>query len=77
MYKITLLLFISISSLFGASKFLINNNIINPACIKILQPNLSESSEIIIHSIVLESCQNSNLAFEGIDAYKKGETNFQ
>jgi len=76
MYKITFILLIGISSLFGTSKFLINGNTINPACIKILQTSLAESSEIIIHSLVLESCQDSNLASVGMNSYKKGETSF-
>ena len=56
--------------------FKIDGQVINPACIKLMQPWKSEHSNIIVRSIVLENCQNSNVAFSGIQAYKNGETSY-
>ena len=55
-------------SILSASELLkINGKVVNPACIKLMQPWLSENvdSPVIIRSIVLDTCQNSNLAYEG------------
>jgi hypothetical protein len=42
---------------------------INPKCVNLLQTWISESTEfgIITSSIIIDSCQDSNLAFEGKD----------
>lgn len=56
--------------------FKIDRQVINPACIKLMQTWESEHSNVIIRSIVLENCQNSNVAFSGIEAYKNGETSY-
>lgn len=46
-----------------------NGNIINPKCINLLQTFESESPEfgIILRSVIIDSCQESNLAFKGRD----------
>lgn len=46
-----------------------NGNIINPKCINLLQTSKSESPEfgIILRSVIIDSCQESNLAFKGRD----------
>ena len=53
---------------------------INPKCIQLMQPSISESSEfgIIINSVIIDSCQNSNLAYEGRDfsASEEGEVSY-
>lgn len=45
--------------------FKINGEYINPQCVYQLQTSLAEYTNVIIQSIVLETCQNSNLAFYG------------
>ncbi len=64
---ITFLLLIDLSVLNASELLKINREIVNPACIKLMQPWSSENSNstVIIKSVVLDSCQNSNLAFEG------------
>jgi len=55
-------------SILSASKLLkITGEIVNPVCIKLMQPWSSENTDspVIIKSIVLDTCQNSNLAFNG------------
>ena len=64
---ITFLLLINMSILSASELLKINGKVVNPACIKLMQPWLSENvdSPVIIRSIVLDTCQNSNLAYEG------------
>ncbi|OLQ95163.1 hypothetical protein BIY21_06850 [Vibrio ponticus] len=49
--------------------FVYKGSIINPKCVNLLQAWPSESSKygIILRSVILDSCQESNLAFEGRD----------
>lgn len=49
------------------AEFSHNGEPINPKCLNLLQPWLSESPEssIIIRSIVIDTCQSSNLAYSG------------
>lgn len=63
----TFLLIISLSTLSGSELLKIAGEIVNPACIKLMQPWSSESldSTVIIKSVVLDTCQNSNFAFNG------------
>jgi len=59
---------LTVSSLLYAETFLtIHKHTVNPACIKLMQPWLSEraNSIAIIKSVVLDTCQNSNIAFKG------------
>lgn len=51
--------------------FKINGEYINPKCIEQLSTWISETDNIIIQSVVLETCQNSNLAFEGKNTFYK------
>ncbi|CAE6900989.1 hypothetical protein ACOMICROBIO_GDFFDHBD_01518 [Vibrio sp. B1REV9] len=46
-----------------------NGNIINPKCVNLLQAWNSESPQygIILRSVIIDSCQESNLAFKGRD----------
>lgn len=44
--------------------FALNGEPINPKCVELLQPWISDYG-IIIRSIVVDTCQESNLAFEG------------
>lgn len=63
----TFLLLISLSVLNASELLKVSGEIVNPACIKLMQPWLSESADspVIIKSVVLDTCQNSNLAFSG------------
>ncbi len=63
----TFLLIISLSALSASELLKIAGEIVNPACIKLMQPWSSESADstVIIKSVVLDTCQNSNLAFNG------------
>lgn len=49
--------------------FKINGEFINPQCVEQLQTWISESDSIIVQSIVLDTCQDSNLAFEGRETF--------
>ncbi len=69
MYAFRIIIFLLVG-LFGlnASELLkIDGKAVNPACIELMQPWLSEKSNdnVIIKSVVLDTCQNSNLAFKG------------
>ncbi|MGL1932213.1 MAG: lysozyme inhibitor LprI family protein [Desulfotalea sp.] len=61
--------------------FTYNNNIINPKCVNLLQPDLSEKANdsIIMQTIIVDTCQESNLAFEGqeYEVTKDGAINYQ
>ncbi len=61
------LLLISLSTLSASELLKITGEIVNPACIKLMQPWSSENTDstVIIKSVVLDTCQNSNLAFNG------------
>ncbi|MGR5152448.1 hypothetical protein [Photobacterium swingsii] len=69
------LLMICSGVLANESKFLVDaqndftykGKVINPKCVQLLQPSLSENTAIITRSIVIDTCQNSNLAFEGLN----------
>jgi len=66
--QITTFLLLANLSILSANELLkINGDVVNPACIKLMQPWSSENakSPVIIRSIVLDTCQNSNLAFKG------------
>ena len=68
LFPITLFLSLAYLMPLNASELLkINAKVVNPACIKLMQPWSSENanSPIIIKSIVLDACQESNLAFKG------------
>ena len=47
--------------------FNLEGEIINPKCVELLQTDISENTNIIIRSVILEECQGSNLAFDGQD----------
>ncbi|MDO6496928.1 hypothetical protein [Photobacterium sanguinicancri] len=47
--------------------FTYKGKVINPKCVQLLQPSVSENTAIITRSIVIDTCQNSNLAFEGLN----------
>ncbi len=53
---------VSTTGFFG---FTLGSEIINPKCVNLLQTWISEKASIIVQSVVLKTCQNSNLAFEG------------
>ena len=61
------LLLIKLSILNASELLKIDGQIVNLACIKLMQPWLSESSSstVIIRSVVFDTCQHSNLAFKG------------
>ena len=64
---ITFLLLTNLSSLSAAELLKIDGEVVNPVCIKLMQPWLSEKVDepVIIRSIILDTCQNSNLAYGG------------
>lgn len=49
----------------GLSDFSFKGQPINPKCVNLLQTWISENTSIITKSIIIDTCQNSNLAFEG------------
>ena len=64
---ITFLLLTNLSILSATELLKIDGEVVNPACIKLMQPWLSENTDspVIIRSVVLDTCQNSNLAYDG------------
>ncbi len=46
-------------------EFLLEGKVINPKCVHLLQASISEHASIIVRSVILETCQESNLAYEG------------
>ena len=48
--------------------------VINPKCVNLLQTSISDSA-IITRSIIIDTCQDSNLASEGIDFSIKDDGN--
>lgn len=69
-----LIMFYSLSSL-TANEFKFKDKIINPACIKLMVPWISDYG-VIIKQVVLDYCQDSNLAYDGKESYKNGATGF-
>ena len=63
----TFLLLVCLSSLSARELLKIDGEVVNPSCIKLMQPWLSENADspVIIRSIVIDTCQNSNLAYKG------------
>lgn len=49
--------------------FKFNGEYINPACVEQLQTYLSENNGIIVQAVVLDTCQDSNLAYQGNARY--------
>ncbi|MEM8544344.1 MAG: hypothetical protein AAGF66_10200 [Cyanobacteria bacterium P01_H01_bin.119] len=47
--------------------FTLDGEIINPRCLDLLQTSLAETTPIILRSLVLETCQTSELAHAGQD----------
>lgn len=45
--------------------FSYKGEIINPQCVDLLQAWISEAHSIILRSVVIDNCQDSNIAFEG------------
>ncbi|MGB2580428.1 MAG: hypothetical protein WBC83_01930, partial [Minisyncoccia bacterium] len=52
--------------------FSVNGEAINPKCIQLMQPWISDNN-FSVRQIVLEECQNSNLASEGISNIAREE----
>ncbi|MEO0826567.1 MAG: hypothetical protein AAFX95_27400 [Cyanobacteria bacterium J06639_16] len=53
--------------------FTLNDEIINPRCLDLLQTSLAETTTIIMRSLVLDTCQTSELAYAGLDYEVRGD----